>query len=573
MRFYSGHFPYFVRDLLGVDVATLTLLRDPVDRTISVLRHFKRLWSRYRDSSLDEIYDDEFVFRHYIENFQTRVFALTRDDAAQSFASARGYREIRDALADPAPLPRPSQDDTIRIDDRRLAIAQANVARVDVVGVSERFPLFVEQLRARFGWWPSGLDLGARANVSTEGWDVRPSLRHRIALDNAYDVELHRLRVGAAGGLPRLALAGHGRQEDPPVLSFRQKKGKRLARVADPAVALADAAELASSGRCLDAVAALTAANRARPDPAIERRLGRAAESGIRRARRERRTAARGPRPRPISSPGRTDSPRSRGASCPPTRCAAGSCVTAGSSSAGLIPAPRVAQLVDDIDRTFDAYDGVPRRRRRRFADCAVVRAVRARCRRQDRTDPAVGTGWRRCAHRRVAALAVRRARGLRGGGSARAAHRLSRRATRARRRRSGRCAACRSTSGTNWHQDGAFLGHGIRTVNVWLTLTHCGDDAPGLDIVPARMGEILPTGTEGAIFDWSVGDAGASSAWPSTRRSSGPMFEPGDAMLFDDYFLHRTAVSGAMTHERYAIESWFFAPSTYPLDQIPVAV
>ena len=128
VRFYSGHFPYFVRDLLGVDVATLTLLRDPVDRTISVLRHFKRLWSRFRDSSLDEIYDDEFVFRHYIENFQTRVFALTRDDAAQSFASARGYREIRDALADPAPLPRPSQDDTIRIDDRRLAIAQANVA-------------------------------------------------------------------------------------------------------------------------------------------------------------------------------------------------------------------------------------------------------------------------------------------------------------------------------------------------------------------------------------------------------------------------------------------------------------
>ena len=178
------------------------LLRHPIDRTISVLRHFKRLWSRYRDSSLDEIYDDEFVFRHYVENFQTRVFALTRDDAAQSFASARGYREIRDALADPAPLPRPSEGETIRIDDRRLAIAQANLARVDVVGVSERFPLFVEQLRARFGWWPSGLDVGARANVSTEGWDVRPSLRHRIALDNAYDAELHRFASELPAGCP-----------------------------------------------------------------------------------------------------------------------------------------------------------------------------------------------------------------------------------------------------------------------------------------------------------------------------------------------------------------------------------
>ncbi len=62
-------------------------------------------------------------------------------------------------------------------------------------------------------------------------------------------------------------------------------------------------------------------------------------------------------------------------------------------------------------------------------------------------------------------------------------------------------------TSGTNWHQDGAFLGQGIRTVNCWLTLSHCGDDAPGLDIVPRRMDRILPTGTDGAMFDWSVGE------------------------------------------------------------------
>ncbi|MBI2783468.1 MAG: hypothetical protein HYX64_05225, partial [Gammaproteobacteria bacterium] len=27
--------------------------------------------------------------------------------------------------------------------------------------------------------------------------------------------------------------------------------------------------------------------------------------------------------------------------------------------------------------------------------------------------------------------------------------------------------------TGTDWHQDGAFLGEGIRTVNVWLALTH----------------------------------------------------------------------------------------------------
>ena len=37
----------------------------------------------------------------------------------------------------------------------------------------------------------------------------------------------------------------------------------------------------------------------------------------------------------------------------------------------------------------------------------------------------------------------------------------------------------------TNWHQDGAFLGADVRSVNLWLGLSQCGVDAPGLDIVP----------------------------------------------------------------------------------------
>jgi hypothetical protein len=122
---------------------------------------------------------------------------------------------------------------------------------------------------------------------------------------------------------------------------------------------------------------------------------------------------------------------------------------------------------------------------------------------------------------------------------------------------------------GADWHQDGAFLGAGIRTVNVWLSLSHCGDDAPGLDIVPRRLSNLVETCTEGAWFDWSVGD-------PIARRLAGgrvtrPIFEPGDALLFDEMFLHRTAIDEVMTRERYAIESWFFAPSNYPQEQVPL--
>ena len=121
-----------------------------------------------------------------------------------------------------------------------------------------------------------------------------------------------------------------------------------------------------------------------------------------------------------------------------------------------------------------------------------------------------------------------------------------------------------------DWHQDGAFLGPGIRVVNVWIALTHCGDDAPGLDIVGGRLHDLVPTGTEGAWFDWSVGDPlvrAVSRDMPVVR----PIFEPGDAILFDELNLHRTAITPGMTQERYAIESWFFAPSRFPDTQVPV--
>jgi hypothetical protein len=128
------------------------------------------------------------------------------------------------------------------------------------------------------------------------------------------------------------------------------------------------------------------------------------------------------------------------------------------------------------------------------------------------------------------------------------------------------------ASTGTNWHQDGAFLGQGIRTLNAWIALTPCGDDSPSLDIVPRRMSGIVETGTDGALFDWSVGEGAVERARgdvPVVR----PRFEAGDAMLFDDLFLHRTGVSPGMTRDRYTIEAWFFAPSTYPHDQIPIVV
>jgi hypothetical protein len=127
-----------------------------------------------------------------------------------------------------------------------------------------------------------------------------------------------------------------------------------------------------------------------------------------------------------------------------------------------------------------------------------------------------------------------------------------------------------RLETGTDWHQDGAFLGKGIRALNVWVALTDCGLDAPGLDLVPLRLDDVLPTGTGGAIFDWAVGPDvvdGLNDRAPVVR----PAFRAGDVMLFDELFLHRTAIDRSMTKRRYAIEAWFFAPSAYPAGQVPL--
>jgi hypothetical protein len=124
--------------------------------------------------------------------------------------------------------------------------------------------------------------------------------------------------------------------------------------------------------------------------------------------------------------------------------------------------------------------------------------------------------------------------------------------------------------AGHGWHQDGAFMGN-VRALNVWLSLSRCGDESPGLDIVPRRLDHIVPTGTQGAIFEWSVSPQVAEEA-AGDAGILRPIFEPGDVLLFDELFLHSTAAEPEMEKSRFAIESWFFGSSASPEDYAPIA-
>ena len=134
--------------------------------------------------------------------------------------------------------------------------------------------------------------------------------------------------------------------------------------------------------------------------------------------------------------------------------------------------------------------------------------------------------------------------------------------------------------SSGGWHQDGAFMGVDIRSLNIWLALSHCGDDAPGLDIVARRLTELVQTG-DGAFAAWATDpDAAEDVAVGALVR---PIFDAGDALIFDHLNLHRTAIDPGMPHDRYTIETWLFSPSTYdamtrsvengysPREQIPI--
>jgi hypothetical protein len=126
------------------------------------------------------------------------------------------------------------------------------------------------------------------------------------------------------------------------------------------------------------------------------------------------------------------------------------------------------------------------------------------------------------------------------------------------------------SVSG-QWHQDGRFMGD-VRSLNLWLSLSRCGDVAPGLDIVPVRLDEYVATGTEGAALSWTISDDQARAA-AGPNPILRPTFEPGDALFFDELFLHKTGSEPSMPNPRYAIENWFFGASGFPGEYAPIAV
>ncbi len=224
-RFYAGHVPFALAHLTDPDALRISLLREPVARTLSYLRQCQRTFVEHRDKSLEEIYEDPWFYARFVENHQTKLFSMSEeevtrgqsdpvfdhsDPAARAVADsevadspelAEALRQLVEGEGNGASTLLRFADraatELVEVDDARLNTALDNLEQVELLGTNDHVDDLLAVLAERWGWsavGPERLNVGDPAPAPT--W-----LRRRIAQDNAADTILFQraceLRVGA----------------------------------------------------------------------------------------------------------------------------------------------------------------------------------------------------------------------------------------------------------------------------------------------------------------------------------------------------------------------------------------
>ncbi len=179
LRLLTGHFPLCTVERLPDEFSTFTLLRHPLDRTISLLRHQPLHTPEDRGKSLEELYDDPFRFDNQIKNHMTRMLSLTSEEMTGGMLTS------------------------VEFTPERLERAKQNLLGVDVFGVQEDFSGFCARLQDRFGWKMAGerFRTGVVPNrvTATSTVEIDPAFAERILADNADDLELYRFAAQRCG--------------------------------------------------------------------------------------------------------------------------------------------------------------------------------------------------------------------------------------------------------------------------------------------------------------------------------------------------------------------------------------
>lgn len=164
----SGHFPLATKELLGPDVRAFTVLREPVARTLSALRHIKQRTEPPLEDDLAAIYADPLRQHSMLRNHMVKMLSLDADDMEQWAWTLIDYT------------------------DERLEVAKRRLAEeVEVFGLQEHYDESTRVIATTFGWalGPSGV------TNATQPLEADPALVERIREDSALDIALYEFAV------------------------------------------------------------------------------------------------------------------------------------------------------------------------------------------------------------------------------------------------------------------------------------------------------------------------------------------------------------------------------------------
>ena len=142
----------------------MTVLRHPLERTVSYMRHHRRRTPADAELTLEEVYDDELRFHGLIHNHMTKMLSLTPEEMDEGVLTR------------------------VEFTPERLERAKERLAGVDVVGLQEEFDAL---LRRALGAVRLVARRPALAERSIRRSSSRPEFRDRILEDNADDLELY----------------------------------------------------------------------------------------------------------------------------------------------------------------------------------------------------------------------------------------------------------------------------------------------------------------------------------------------------------------------------------------------
>ncbi len=138
-RLFAGHFRAWFKRFLPADTLCVTILRDPVDRCLSHLRHlladpsFHALHRSVQGRSIEQVLDDPAITSQ-VANIQVGYLSAPSGKFSDNFATARHFSE--ESL----------------VGDTDLKTALGTLDNIDYV-------LFAEDLAADFEWFCEGAGL------------------------------------------------------------------------------------------------------------------------------------------------------------------------------------------------------------------------------------------------------------------------------------------------------------------------------------------------------------------------------------------------------------------------------